>query len=57
MVGKGSAGKEQVAFMVRALLGLAETPPPDAADALAIALAHFYASDPLKGRALDRKQV
>lgn len=57
VVGKGSAGKEQVAFMVRALLGLAETPPSDAADALAIALAHFYSSDPIKGRALERKQV
>lgn len=57
VVGKGSAGKEQVAFMVRALLGLAETPPSDAADALAIALAHFYSSDPVKGRTLERKQV
>lgn len=57
VVGKGSAGKEQVAFMVRALLGLAETPPSDAADALAIALAHFYSSDPIKGRTLERKQV
>ena len=57
VVGKGSASKEQVAFMVRALLGLSETPPPDAADALAIALAHFYASDPLKGRALEKKRI
>ena len=57
VVGKGSASKEQVAFMVRALLGLSETPKPDAADALAIALAHFYASDPIKGRALSRKEI
>ncbi len=57
VVGKGSAKKEQVAFMVRALLGLAETPPTDAADALAIGLAHFYASDPIKGKALERKKV
>ena len=33
--------KEQVAFMVRALLGLTETPAADAADALAIGLTHF----------------
>lgn len=41
VVGTGSAQKEQVAFMVRALLGLTETPPHDAADALAIGLTHF----------------
>ncbi|MBN8457026.1 MAG: crossover junction endodeoxyribonuclease RuvC [Verrucomicrobia bacterium] len=57
VVGKGTADKSQVAFMVRALLGLAETPPPDAADALAIALAHLQASDPLKARLLDRRMV
>ncbi len=42
VVGRGAATKEQVAFMMRALLGLKETPPCDAADALAIGLAHFY---------------
>jgi crossover junction endodeoxyribonuclease RuvC len=40
-VGRGAAGKDQVAFMVRALLGLTETPNADAADALAIALTHL----------------
>src|SRR5256885_2425906 len=40
-VGRGGAGKDQVAFMVRALLGLTETPDSDAADALAIALTHL----------------
>lgn len=49
VVGKGAANKQQVAFMVRALLGLAETPPPDAADALAIAVTHLEAS--VSGRA------
>ena len=44
-MGKGAAQKDQVAFMVRALLGLDETPPADAADALAIGIAHYYASD------------
>jgi crossover junction endodeoxyribonuclease RuvC len=57
VVGKGTADKSQVAFMVRALLGLAETPPPDAADALAIAMAHLQASDPLKAKLLDRRQI
>ena len=38
--GRGSAQKNQVGFMVRALLGLETTPPPDASDALAIAITH-----------------
>lgn len=57
VVGKGTADKSQVAFMVRALLGLSETPPPDAADALAIGMAHLQASDPLKAKLLDRRLV
>ncbi len=57
VVGNGNADKSQVAFMVRALLGLAETPPPDAADALAIALAHLQASDPRKAKLLARRLV
>lgn len=44
-VGRGGADKSQVAFMVRALLGLTETPGPDAADALAIALTHVRAQE------------
>lgn len=55
VTGRGSADKNQVAFMVRALLGLAETPPHDAADALAIGIAHLEASDPRTG-ALSRTQ-
>jgi crossover junction endodeoxyribonuclease RuvC len=42
VVGRGGAQKDQVAFMIRALLGLTETPPPDAADALAIGVTHFH---------------
>ncbi|HYM45383.1 MAG TPA: crossover junction endodeoxyribonuclease RuvC [Solirubrobacteraceae bacterium] len=39
--GHGRAGKEQVARMVGALLGLSEPPRPDhAADALAVAICH-----------------
>jgi crossover junction endodeoxyribonuclease RuvC len=41
VVGRGGADKGQVGFMVRALLGLTETPSPDAADALAIGLTHL----------------
>jgi crossover junction endodeoxyribonuclease RuvC len=44
-VGRGAAGKNQVAFMVRALLGLTETPEADAADALAIGLTHLRAQE------------
>jgi len=39
--GNGRAGKEQVARMVKTLLGLAQEPRPDhAADALAVAICH-----------------
>src|SRR5436853_4875410 len=44
-VGRGAAGKDQVAFMVRALLGLTETPAADAADALAIGLTHLRSQE------------
>ncbi len=44
-VGRGAAGKNQVAFMVRALLGLTETPDADAADALAIGLTHLRSQE------------
>jgi crossover junction endodeoxyribonuclease RuvC len=41
--GYGHADKRQVQLMVRALLSMTETPePPDAADALAVALCHIY---------------
>lgn len=50
VTGSGGAGKEQVQRMVQAILGLAETPkPPDAADALALALCH-HARAPLAAR-------
>lgn len=44
-VGRGAAAKEQVAFMIRSMLRLKETPPADAADALAVAITHFQSSD------------
>lgn len=56
VVGRGGAEKAQVAFMVRALLGLSETPSSDAADALAVGLTHFQALDAagLRNASLDR---
>ncbi|MFN2476622.1 MAG: crossover junction endodeoxyribonuclease RuvC [Chthoniobacterales bacterium] len=47
-VGRGGADKSQVAFMVRAMLGLTETPQSDAADALAIGLTHLRASEAVR---------
>ena len=53
VTGSGSAGKEQVQRMVQAILGLAQTPkPPDAADALALALCH-HARAPLAARIVE----
>lgn len=42
VVGVGSASKEQVQHMVRALLGLSAPPPSDEADALACAICHIH---------------
>ncbi|MFZ5631379.1 MAG: crossover junction endodeoxyribonuclease RuvC [Bacillota bacterium] len=43
VVGHGRAAKEQVQFMVRAILGLKENPgPDDVADALAVAVCHAF---------------
>ncbi len=55
-VGRGRAGKEQVAFMMRALLHLVETPAPDAADALAVAYTHLAAADPLRAHLFKEKK-
>jgi len=50
VAGYGAAGKEQVQAMVTRLLNLPEVPkPPDAADALALALCHCSAA-PLQAR-------
>ena len=42
VVGHGKAAKEQVQHMVARLLNLSGTPSPDAADALACAIAHAH---------------
>ena len=40
VVGHGRATKEQIGYLVRALLSMRKAPSPDAADALAIAICH-----------------
>ncbi|MCY3852761.1 MAG: crossover junction endodeoxyribonuclease RuvC [Gammaproteobacteria bacterium] len=42
ITGRGGATKEQVRFMVQRLLGLAESPQADEADALGLALCHAH---------------
>jgi crossover junction endodeoxyribonuclease RuvC len=49
VVGHGKAAKEQVQEMVRRLLVLPCAPLPDAADALACAIAHAHAAQGLSG--------
>jgi crossover junction endodeoxyribonuclease RuvC len=49
VVGYGRAEKSQVQYMVTRLLSLAEIPePPDAADALAIAICHLHTTATLE---------
>ncbi|GBG02411.1 Crossover junction endodeoxyribonuclease RuvC [Azospira sp. I13] len=49
VVGNGKAAKEQVQHMVRRLLSLPGDPSPDAADALACAIAHAHGGQGLGG--------
>jgi crossover junction endodeoxyribonuclease RuvC len=49
VVGHGRASKEQIAYLVRALLSLRRAPSPDAADALAIAICHARSRSVLAG--------
>jgi crossover junction endodeoxyribonuclease RuvC len=44
VVGHGRATKDQIGYLVRALLSLRRLPEPDAADALAIAICHARAT-------------
>ena len=44
IVGVGGATKEQMQYMIKVLLNLAEEPPQDAADALAIAICDLNSS-------------
>ncbi len=57
VVGFGGAEKRQVVFMARRLLGLDHDPPEDAADAMAVALAHLHSGPGRAARGrLDRGQ-
>jgi crossover junction endodeoxyribonuclease RuvC len=44
VVGHGRATKDQIGYLVRALLSMRRVPAPDAADALAIAICHARAA-------------
>lgn len=58
VAGYGHAAKEQVQQMVRALLGMSETPEPaDAADALALALCHIQIAKSKARFGLDMGQI
>jgi crossover junction endodeoxyribonuclease RuvC len=48
VTGRGRASKDQVARMVRVLIGLRRTPTSDAADALAVAIAHAHEMEPAR---------
>jgi crossover junction endodeoxyribonuclease RuvC len=50
VVGNGRAEKQQVVYMVVRLLGLRETPPSDAADAMAVAITHLHSQPPGNAR-------
>ena len=50
IAGSGAAGKEQIARMVQALVGMRSLPRADATDALAIAITHGRAHAPTAAR-------
>jgi crossover junction endodeoxyribonuclease RuvC len=50
VVGHGRATKDQIGYLVRALLSLRRVPEPDAADALAIAICHARAAFSARAR-------
>lgn len=56
-VGRGAAQKDQVAFMMRSILRLKETPEPDAADALAAAVTHFQNSSAAQATEREMRRV
>jgi crossover junction endodeoxyribonuclease RuvC len=56
-VGRGAAQKDQVAFMIRSLLRLQETPPADAADALAVGITHFQNTEAGAALGLEERRV
>ncbi|MGC9455888.1 MAG: crossover junction endodeoxyribonuclease RuvC [Halothiobacillaceae bacterium] len=57
VVGTGRADKTQVQHMIRHLMSLPEAPPPDGADAAAVALCHCYRRTSLAGAALGGQKT
>lgn len=55
VVGHGRASKQQVGYLVRALLAMRRTPEPDAADALAIAICHARRAPRRQGKSAGRR--
>ena len=51
--GRGAAGKDQIARMVQALIGLRSLPRADATDALAIAITHGRTMEPSASKLVD----
>ncbi|HTL46502.1 MAG TPA: crossover junction endodeoxyribonuclease RuvC [Verrucomicrobiae bacterium] len=51
--GSGKATKEQVQHMIQRLLSMKELPPPDGADALAVALCHMHSRKSVKEKLLE----
>ncbi|MGV3661421.1 MAG: crossover junction endodeoxyribonuclease RuvC [Prosthecobacter sp.] len=56
-VGRGGAQKDQVAFMMRSMLRLRETPDPDAADALAAAITHLQNSSAARATEKEMRRI
>jgi len=56
IVGHGAASKQQIGYLVRALLSLRRVPEPDASDALAIAICHARHRNPLVALAETRSR-
>src|SRR5665213_1017253 len=56
VAGHGRGTKDQIGYLVRALLSLRRTPEPDAADALAIAICHARCRDARGGDSASRSR-
>jgi crossover junction endodeoxyribonuclease RuvC len=57
VAGSGNAGKEQVARMVRVLIGLRSLPRLDASDALAVAITHGRTLQPTSAKIVSAVRV
>ena len=55
VTGNGCATKQQMQHMVKRLLNMKEMPPPDAADALAVAICHLHSRRFIHVRTSERQ--